>query len=188
MNIRLIVVLLPLLFAGCALTGQLPPNDSVSAAKRVPQAPASAADLLEYYQRLRGLRGLSAAELAREQVALNQQATQPRADSWVVQQVLLQSVQRGPNDLGRSLNALDAVVKNKEPANASVKQLAGLVYGFLQEQKRLEEQTEKLNAQLRDEQKQLDALAAKQAALQDKLDGLKAIERSLLNRPQGNKP
>lgn len=185
MNIRLIVVLLPLLFAGCALTGQLPPNDSVSAAKRVPQAPASAADLLEYYQRLRGL---SAAELAREQVALNQQATQPRADSWVVQQVLLQSVQRGPNDLGRSLNALDAVVKNKEPANASVKQLAGLVYGFLQEQKRLEEQTEKLNAQLRDEQKQQDALAAKQAALQDKLDGLKAIERSLLNRPQGNKP
>lgn len=179
---------LMLLLTGCvAVSPEVATTikEPTSVKRVLPVAPCTALELLEYYQRLRGL---SAAELAKEQNLLNQQAPQPRTDAWLVQQALLQSVAHGPNDLSRSLVSLDAVLKNKEPANPSVRQLAVLLYSLISEQKRLEDQNEKASAQLRDDQKQLETMAAKQAALQDKLDGLKAIERSLLNRPQGNKP
>lgn len=178
---------LMLLLTGCVVVSpEVATTKEPASAKRVtPVGPCSAVELLDYYQRLRGL---SALELGKEQNLLNQQATQPRSDAWLVQQALLQSVMHGPNDLSRSLVSLDSVLKNKEPANPSIRQLAVLLYSLLSEQKRLEDQNEKASAQLRDDQKQLETLAAKHAALQDKLDGLKAIERSLLNRPQGNKP
>lgn len=182
-----LLIVLMLLLTGCvAVSPEVVTTKEPTSVKRVvPVAPCTALELLEYYQRLRGL---SAAELVKEQNLLNQQATQPRTDAWLVQQALLQSVAHGPNDLSRSLVSLDAVVKNKEPANVSIRQLAVLLYSLIAEQKRLEDQNEKASAQLREDQRQLETMAAKQAALQDKLDGLKAIERSLLNRPQGNKP
>lgn len=190
---RIISILTVLFLAACAHPAVKAPAPAVVVVAPVPVAPppppcppeSPVAGLLDYYQRLRLY---SAAELQREQAALQQQATQPRADAWVIQQAMLASLNRGTGDWGRLLSQLDALHKSREESATPLKPLASLLYSLLAEQRRLDEQNEKNSSLLREEQKRREALEEKEAALQEKLEGLKAIERNLLNRPQGKKP
>lgn len=177
---KLIFLLLILLFVGCAQLTK--PSSSTS--KR-PAAAMSVVELLDYYQRLRGA---SSAELLREQTLLNQQGNLLKTDAWVIQQAMLATVARNSNDVSRVLPSLDGVAKSKEPLSTQYRSLAVMLYGLLSEQKKLEEQVDKTTVQLREEQRRAEIAEEKQAALQDKLAGMIAIERSLLNRPQGKKP
>lgn len=177
---KLIFLLLILLFVGCAQLTK--PSSSTS--KR-PAAAMSVVELLDYYQRLRGA---SSTELQREQTLLNQQGNLLKTDAWVIQQAMLSTVARNSNDVGRILPSLDGVAKSKEPSSTPYRPLAVMLYTLLSEQKKLEEQVDKTTVQLREEQRRAEIAEEKQAALQDKLAGMIAIERSLLNRPQGKKP
>ena len=147
--------------------------------------PSPQIELLDYYQQLRQM---NAAELQKEQATLLAPANLPRGDAGVIQLAMLASLNRTTTDWGRLLAQLDAVQKGREPSAAQYRPLAVLLYSTLMEQRRLEEQNEKTATLLREEQRRREGLEEREAALQEKLEGVKAIERNLLNRPQGKKP
>lgn len=142
-------------------------------------------ELLDYYQQLRQM---TTAELQKEQANLLAAANPPRGDAGVIQLAMLASLNRTASDWGRLLAQLDVLQKSREPASAPFRPLAALLHGNLSEQRRLDEQNEKAALQLREEQRRREGLEEREAALQEKLEGLKAIERNLLNRPQVKKP
>jgi hypothetical protein len=79
-------------------------------------------------------------------------------------------------DLGRALVLLDQVLRNPQPEAQPWRGWARLLQARVAEQRRLEEQLERQAQQLRDSQRRIDLL-------NDKLEALKAIERSLTPRP-----
>lgn len=158
-----------------------PPPPPAPVVKPCPPTPA-VLDLLDYYQRVRQL---GAAELQREQqVVLAAAGSVPR-DVQIVQLAMLALQMRAAGDWSRLLPQVEAIARGREEAGPGVRPLAQLLLAGQQEIRRLEEQSDKLTQQLRDEQKRREAAESREAALQDKLEGLKAIERNLLNRPQG---
>jgi hypothetical protein len=137
-----------------------------------PQAPdpadVAARRLLAYHD---GLRNLPPSELPREQARL---ASSGSVDDTLALALLL-SQGRQPGDLARALALLDPLLRNESayPAHSA---LARLLHARLSEQRRLEEQAERQAQQLREQQRRLDQL-------NQQLDALRAIERSLGSRP-----
>jgi len=102
-------------------------------------------------------------DLKRELAAANQAVTRTRSDAARIRlAVLLTLPAAGPPDDARALSLLDSVV-GKNAGNSSLKQIAAILYGQISERMR----------SVRDEQR-------KTAAAQEKLDALRAVERSLL--------
>jgi hypothetical protein len=91
-------------------------------------------------------------------------------------------LRRGPL-IVRALGLLDGVLKSREPAAASLHPLARALASQYQERLKLESQNDKLLQQLKDSQR-------RSSELQEKLDALTDIERSLPVRPTpaGNAP
>lgn len=190
---RLILLLIPVLLAACAQAPvQVPPPAPAPVVVLPPPPPppppcpppSPLVELFDYYQRLRTAPN---AEQQREASQLQQQSA-PRSDALILQQAMLATLGHGPADPGRLLQQLENLQKSREEASAPLRPLAALLFNVLSEQRRLEEQNEKTATLLKDEQKRRETIEEKQAALQEKLEGLKAIERNLLNRPQGKKP
>lgn len=97
------------------------------------------------------------------------EAGRDRNDPFQLMQQAIQAGQARNPDLPRALNLLDNVLRSQHPAAASHLPLARLLHDQYGERLRLEQQ-------LRDAQKRGDQL-------QEKLDALSAIERSLPVRP-----
>ena len=131
-------------------------------------ADAAARRLLAYSDTLRNL---PAAEWTREQARL---AVGGRADDTLALALLLGQT-RQPGDLARALSLLAPLVRDDSPHTAHTA-LARLLNTRLGEQRRLEELAERQAQQLRDQQRRLDQL-------NQQLDALRAIERSLGTRP-----
>lgn len=107
--------------------------------------------------------GESAEELRRELAAANQAVNRARTDANRVRlAVLLTLPAAGPPDDARAMALLEAVV-GKTPGGSPVRQLAAVIYAQIAERVR----------GLAEEKK-------KSAAAQEKLDQLRAVERSLL--------
>ncbi len=171
------------LLGGCVTT-QVPPAPPPPPAVVVvppppPPAPlpppATAADLatrevLAFHERLRQL---SPADVAREQARLGDPQASPLA---AVQLALVLAQARTPADTNRALALLDGVLRGSSPEAAALQPVARLLSARLGEQRRLEEAIDRQNQQARDTQRKLDQL-------NDKLEALKAIERSLVTRP-----
>lgn len=130
--------------------------------------------LLAYHQLLTRL---TAAELARERIVL---AAIPQTPAAHLRQAMLYGQPRGPLDLPRALSLLDGVLKSTDPTAASLHPLARLLADHYGERQKHEMQSEKTNQQLKESQR-------KTGELQDKLDALTDIERSLPLRPRGGK-
>lgn len=114
--------------------------------------------LLEYFQRVKSLPG---AELGREQESARLAFNRTRSDFDRVRLAMVLALPQAPaNGDMRALDLLDPLVKNR---SAPLHSLALLMGAFLQEQRRLE---------------------AGAQGLQQKLDALKSMERSLLEREQ----
>ena len=102
-------------------------------------------------------------DLKRELTAVSQTATRTRSDaSRIRMAVLLTMPAAGPTDDARALALLDSVA-GKGATTSPLKQIAAILYAQIAERTR----------SVREEQR-------KTAAAQEKLDGLRAIERSLL--------
>jgi hypothetical protein len=102
-------------------------------------------------------------DLKREVAVVSQTVTRTRSDaSRIRMAVLLTMPAAGPTDDARALALLDSVV-GKGAATSPLKQIAVILYAQIAERAR----------SVREEQR-------KTAAAQEKLDGLRAIERSLL--------
>lgn len=176
-----------------AVITEPPPVQQVSA-EPVPTAaasvtPSAAADLanttaaaarrlLAFNERIREL---GPADLARESVRLGD-ATDP-ATTLELALVLAQTRQTG--DLARALTLVEPLARasSNGKGNAAYpwQGLARLLHLRLLEQRRLEEQAERLNLQTRDMQRRIDQLSSQ-------IDALRAIERSLNTRPAGTPP
>jgi hypothetical protein len=101
-------------------------------------------------------------------------AGRDRGDPAQLMQQAIQAGQSRPPDLPRALNLLDAVTRSQNPAAAAHLPLARVLQDQYGERLRLEQQ-------LRDALKRGDQL-------QEKLDALSAIERSLPPRPVPIRP
>lgn len=123
---------------------------------------------------------LSPQELQRERGVLT---AIPQTPATQVRLAMVLGQARGTADLVRALGLLDGVLKSREPAAASVHPLARALASQYQERLKLEAQNDKLLQQLKDSQR-------RSSELQEKLDALTDIERSLPVRPTagGNAP
>ena len=90
--------------------------------------------------------------------------------------MLLAQPRTGNGDLARALALADGIVKSAEPEALALRPLASLLAEQLLERQRLEQQLERQSTQLRDSQRRV-------GELQEKLERLANIERSLPGRP-----
>lgn len=140
------------------------------AAKPAPPAePDAVVRMLAYAERVRVM---PPAELGQELARLGD-ASAP-ADQLRLSLVLSQLHQLP--DLIRAQELLARVLGNADAEAQALQPLARLLASRFAEQRRLEEQLEKQNQQMRDVQRRLDQT-------NERLEALKAIERSLASRP-----
>jgi hypothetical protein len=133
-----------------------------------PAAPAVAA-LLAYADRLRPL---NSTELGLEIVRLGDGGPSP-AQQMQLALALLQT--QLPADSLRAQTLLQRVLSTDTPEARPLHALARLLVAQHAAQRKLEEQAERQSQQLRDSQRRIDQLT-------DRLDALRAIERSLPSR------
>ena len=171
-----LAVLAITLLAGCATrpTIDVPPPTSVAHydEKIVMVDESSMLPLLGYQQLLAQL---SPQELARERAVLLYIPPTPSAQ---IRLAMLFGQTRGQTDLPRALALLDKVQKSSTPAATSVLPLARLLASQYQERLRLQAHNERLLLQVTESQR-------RSGELQDKLDALADIERSLPSRATG---
>ena len=160
------------LLAGCAGLPQ-PQAPVERPAVRVEEQTPEAA--LRYYQ---GLGRTTPAELGRERSIL---AAVPQTPYTQLRLAMFLGHPRVLQDLGKGLALLDGVLKSNDPAAVPFHPLARLLADSYLERMKLEGQGEKLGQQLKDSQR-------KATELQEKLDGLANIERTLTPRPRAIRP
>ena len=148
------------------------PETTDRAAKAVVPDETAMLPLLRYLQ---AVQRMSAPDLARERAVLAATAPTPAAH---IRLAMLLGQTRGALDLPRALALLDGVLRAREPAAASLHPLAKALASNYQERLKLQMQNEKLSQQLNDS-------LLRNAELQEKIDALAAIERSLPVRPAG---
>jgi len=145
--------------------------------------PADAADqaarrLLFYHERLRQMAPNDvAAEIARlgAEVSPTDSTASPDA---VLDLALALALQHNPGDLARAANLLEPITQTVKPELQPWQPMANLLAEHIAEQRRLEDQLERQAAQRRDTQRAIQQLS-------EKLEALKAIERSMTSRPPG---
>lgn len=164
--------------AGCTLPRQAPAQTVITEPASASAAPATAtaptpgdtvAQLLQHADRVRGLQG---AELAQEIARLND----PGAPADQLRLAMALSQTRQLYDLVRAQELLQRVLANPTQEARELHVLARLLGARYAEQRRLEDQLERQNQQVRELQRRL-------GDTQDKLDALREIERSLTSRP-----
>lgn len=163
--------------AGCTLPTQAPaqtvavaPAPAARAATVAPPPTRNAAALLlEHADRVRGLQG---AELAQEIARLGE----PVMPADQVRLAMSLSQTRQLYDLVRAQELLQRVLANQTEEARELHVLARLLAARYAEQRRVEDQLDRQNQQVRELQRRL-------GETQDKLDALKEIERSLTSRP-----
>lgn len=163
----LFVVLISVVtFSGCALqpTGPRPERQD---------APAALA-ALGYYQMLGRL---NAGELVKERSALAALTPTPYVQ---MRQAMLFGHPRSGQDSARALALLESLIKSTDPAAVELQPLARLLVDHHAERLRQEAQLDRLGGQLKDSQR-------KAQELQEKLDSLADIERTLTPPPRSGK-
>lgn len=171
-------VLAGLLLAACTLNSPLPddpapapaPPPVVEKVAAPPPPPDEVGPLLGYHQ---ALRRMSQGELIKELSGLGQQARGPRV---ALQMGMALMLTRGGGDLARAQALLDSVASSAEPEAAPFRPLAQLLSSNCAEMRRLYDHADRLAAQQKDSQRRIDQL-------NDTLEALKAIERTLPVRP-----
>lgn len=173
-----------LLAAGCALLEEQPPApvQKEPAARPAPAptpapvaAPRSVADLLEYYD---ALRRTDAATRAREHERARQ-AYSPQQGPYARVRLALFGALPGadPEQQAQALTLLEPVARDDRPQDRDLQRFAALLHASVQEQRRLADGAAGATQRAREEARRADDL-------QQKLDALKSIEKSLIERDQ----
>ena len=167
---RVSITALLILLAGCAAA---PPAV-------VPAAPAAVIDdagplpALAYYQMLQRM---TPAQINRERMVL---AALPPTPNTQVRTAMVLGHPRGQQDLTKALALLEGVLKSTDPAALGLHPLARLLADSYAERQKLETQLEKQGQQLKDSQRKV-------IELQEKIDSLAEIERTLPQRPRATR-
>lgn len=184
-SLALLAVLLSALLSACA-TPPPPPTEpppplppTVASTPEpvadVPITPSGVEILLAYHQ---NLRALNPAEIARELTNLNSQAKTPML---AMRKAMALSMSRATNDLALAQIHLDSVLSGTDQDAEALKPLARLLGTQWSEQRRLSDSLDRLGSQARDNQRKTDQL-------NEKLEALKAIERTLPASPAAPGP
>jgi len=160
------------LLAGCAGAPQVAPQDTAPPAVGEDAGPVPA---LAYYQTLQRM---TAAQIGRERMVL---AALPQSPINQIRVAMVLGHPRGQQDLVRALALLDAVLKSAETGAIGLHPLARVLADNYGERQKLEVQADKQGQQLKESQR-------KALELQEKIDGLTEIERTLPQRPRATRP
>jgi alkylhydroperoxidase family enzyme len=168
---------------GCALPAQPvaepPAQDAADAPAPVaptvvvvtsPAVPSPADELLAYADRVRGL---PPAELTQE---INRLGDPQDFPPRLMQLAIALGTARSPANSARAQALLQRVLAQNHPEAQALHPLARMLVAQHAESRRLDEQTERQAQQVRDAQRRIDQL-------NDRLEALRAIERSLPSRP-----
>ena len=177
MSARVAIITLQLFVAGCGVTPATVPSSAPAAATpaAVGEDPPGPLAALAYYQTLQRM---TPVQIARERQVLA--ALTPTLNTQVRIAMVL-GHPRGQPDLTRALTLLEAVLKSTDPGAVSLHPLARLLADNYGERQKLEGQLDKQGQQLKDSQR-------KTIELQEKIDGLADIERTLPQRPRATRP
>ncbi|APW40900.1 hypothetical protein RD110_22910 [Rhodoferax koreense] len=151
-----------------------PVNVGTAPATDIPQRQTNIT-LLAYADRLRSL---STPDLMQEIARLGDPADASRPPAADLQLAMALGQTRVPADLARAQTLLQRVLSNPQEEMRQLQPLARLLSARYAEQKRVEDLLEKQNQQLRDSQRRIDQL-------NDRLEAMRAIERSLTSRTPG---
>jgi hypothetical protein len=155
-----------------------PPAVLVAPADLAKPADQVARRLLAYHEQIRLLSPTElAAEIARLDATLAPGVTTSPPDILLDLSLAL-ALQHNPGDLARAGSLLDPLTQAADPDLLPWQGIARLLAGRIAEQRRLEEQAERQASQWRDSQRTNQQLT-------EKLEALKAIERSMIKRPAG---
>lgn len=150
-----------------------PPEPPAAARGNAPATPPAAtsplAAALLYADRLRTM---GPGELAAEQAQIGEPGSSAERQ---MQLALVLSQTHVPVDTARALGLLQRVAASNAPEAIELRPLARLLAGRLHEARRLEDQADRLAQQLRESQRRIDVL-------NDRLEAMRAIERSLTPR------
>lgn len=175
-----LILLATALLAGCASLSA--PGHKVQTASAIEKSvkvdETAMLPLLGYMQLLARM---TPKELQREKKVLT---TIPETPTVHVRMAMLLGEVWGPMDLPRAIALLEGVLKSGEPAAASLHPLARALVNQYNERLRLQLQSEKLVAQNEKLARQLHESLRRGLELQEKLDALANIERSLPVRPK----
>lgn len=138
-----------------------------------PDSSSASHGVLVYAERLRRL---PAAELAQELARLAEIPDAARQHGDELQLALALAQTRAPNDLIRAQALAARVLSNTREDARSLHPLAGLLAARLAEQRRVEDQLAQQTQQVREQQRRIDLL-------NERLEAVRAIERSLPSRP-----
>ena len=188
MKTRTLVLALSLpLLSGCAVLDQLlAPRGAPPAAAETPAPPvrSSAQELVAYLARLRTL---GEAALATETTRQRQAASRTPSDLARAKLALALAM----NPAGEDADVLAVVepLARKEGGDPEVRAMASFLHGIVHERRRLKESAAAAGAKLRDERRarevekqRAEALQERAAQLQQKLDALTDLEKSLSDR------
>ena len=148
-----------------------PPSPPLATPHRAAPAPASE-ELLQALAYADRMRTLSVAELGQEVTRLNH----PVVPLDQLQLALALSQLRQTPELMRAQELLSRLLANTDAQAQALHPLARLLAARYGEQRRLEDLLDKQNQQTRDVQRRLEQT-------HERLEALKAIERSLISRP-----
>ena len=170
-------LLLCLSMTACTLNSpvpQPPPPPPVPPVVEVepppPPPPDEVGPLLGYHQ---SVRRMSQGDLLKELSGLGLQQRSPRV---AIQMGMVLMLTRGAGDLARAQALLDSVATSSDPEAAAFKPLAQMLSSNCAETRRLADHADKLATQQKDNQRRIDQL-------NEMLEGLKTIERTLPARP-----
>lgn len=174
----LILVLSLALMGGCASSPPEvapPPPFEPEVEAPEPSPLPSPMHPMGYYQLLSRM---TQAELGRERMVL---AALPRTPNTQLRLAMLFGYPRAQQDMGRAMAQLDSVLKSKEPAAIALQPLARLLADNYAERLKMEASLDRQGLLLKESQR-------KATELQEKIDDLADIERTLPARPQAVRP
>ena len=125
------------------------------------------------------LRSMSAPELMAEIARLGDMPEAQRNPTGDLQLALALGQTHSPTDVPRALALVQKVLSNPREEARSLQPLARLLAARYTDQRRAEEQVERQNQQLRDGQRRIDQL-------NERLEAVRAIERSMTARPSAS--
>lgn len=172
MKIKILLPLCCVLLAACATAPAPEPAKKPAPVTVLQPAPGGIDSLLAYHQRLREL---APAELARELAALNEQPANPQI---ALKKSMLLSLSHNGDDLARAQALIDGVVKSVAPDAQAVKPLARMLAANYAEMRRFSDTADRLSQQIKESQRRTEQL-------NQTLEALKTIERTLPARPNG---
>ncbi|MBX3625873.1 MAG: hypothetical protein KF892_12720 [Rhizobacter sp.] len=144
-------------------------------------ADVAARRLLAYHEQLRQLSPQDLAnEINRLNAAVSATPTAAPPDA-VLELALALAQQHNGGDVARAVALLEPIAKSSAPELAPWQPLARLLLGRVLEQRRLEDALNREATRNREQQRTLQQL-------NEKLEALKAIERSMANRPPSGGP